>query len=101
MEWRRIVLSAEQRLEGAGQDLKIDFEIAFIAAGVPEAAALFVQAGNQGEQYYFSPEATRIYAGQLDSARAVPCRAPLPEHVSLAVGHGQAAGLLAEQVSGA
>src|SRR3546814_4371100 len=57
MGWRRVILSTEERGNGAGQNLKVDFEIAFIAAGVPEAAALFVEPADSGDSYYFSPEA--------------------------------------------
>lgn len=81
-------------MKGAGQDLKTDFEIAFIAAGVPEGAALFVESADRGETYYFSPEATRIFGRQLDLVRARNCPPPRHRKISVAVGHGRAMGLL-------
>lgn len=95
MGWRKVVLSAEERVSGAGQSLKIDFEIAFIAAGVPEAAALFIESADAGDFYYFSPEASRIFGRELDAFRAGCCTAP-PGHsnVMVAVGHRKAMELL-------
>src|SRR3546814_9768791 len=76
MGWRRVILSTEERGNGAGQNLKVDFEIAFIAAGVPEAAALFVEPADSGDSYYFSPEASRIFGSELDAVRADSCPPP-------------------------
>ena len=81
-------------MKGAGQDLKIDFEIAFIAAGVPEAAALFVETADVGDLYYFSPEASRIFDSELDAARAGACPPPREGRVDIAVGHRRAVTLL-------
>lgn len=94
MEWRRIILSAEERVKGTGQDLQVEFEIAFIAAGVPEAAALFVESADRGDFYYFSPEATRIFSSQLEAARADVCPPPAESGVHIAVGHQRALSLL-------
>ena len=97
MGWRRIILSAEERAEGADESLKVDFEIAFIAAGVPETAALFVASEIDYDCFYFSPEASRIFHDQLDAAQAVNCLAPPPGKVGIAVGHGGAMGLLEDR----
>jgi hypothetical protein len=94
MGWRRVILSAEERVKGAGQDLKIDFEIAFIAAGVPEAAALFVETADVGDLYYFSPEASRIFGSELDAVRAGACPPPCEGNVDIAVGHRRAVNLV-------
>jgi hypothetical protein len=94
MGWRKVVLSAEERVSGVGQNLTIDFELAFIAAGVPEAAALFVESAEGGDFYYFSPEATRIFGSELDAVRAGSCQPPVGSHVVVAVGHRKAAELL-------
>lgn len=81
-------------MKGVGQDLRIDFELAFIAAGVPEAAALFVETADLGELYYFSPEASRIFGSELDAVRACPCAPPCEGSVDIAVGHRRAINLL-------
>lgn len=94
MGWRRVVLSAEERVTGSGEDLKVDFEIAFIAAGVPEAAALFVESADRGENFYFSPAASRIFCRQLDAVHADGCAPPRQGSVNIAVGHQMAMNLL-------
>lgn len=94
MGWRKIILSAQERAEGAGQSLKIDFEIAFIAAGVPETAALFLESDSDTDSFYFSPEASRIFRRQLDAARAHACPPPESNRVGIAVGYGGARTLL-------
>src|SRR3546814_13206894 len=69
---------------------KVDFEIAFIAAGVPEAAALFVEPADSGDSYYFSPEASRIFGSELDAVRADSCPPPPEGRVNIAVGDRRA-----------
>lgn len=94
MGWRKVVLSAEERTKGAGQSLTVDFEIAFIAAGVPEAAALFIESADAGDFYYFSPEASRIFGRELDAFRAGCCPPPADGRLTMAVGHRRAMELL-------
>src|SRR3546814_19083947 len=90
MGWRRVILSTEERGNGAGQNLKVDFEIAFIAAGVPEAAAPFVGPADSGDSYYFSPEASRSFGSELDAVRADACPPPPEDRVCIAVGDRRA-----------
>jgi hypothetical protein len=94
MGWRLIALSAEERGTGAGEDLKVDFEIAVIAAAVPEAAALFIESAERDEFLYFSPEASRIFRSRLDAVRAEVCPPPQQGKVNIAVGHQRAVSLL-------
>jgi len=94
MGWRRVIISAQQRAKGVDQDLKVNFEISFIAAGVPEGAAMFGKPAGAGEAFYFSPEASRIFGGELDAALAADCELPLEPDLDVVVGHPQARTLL-------
>src|SRR3546814_14255253 len=86
MGWRRVILSTEERGNGAGQNLKVDFEIAFIAAGVPEAAALFVEPADSADPYYFSPEDSRISGSERDAVPAASFPSPPERRVNIAAG---------------
>lgn len=94
MGWRRVIISAQQRADGVDEDLKVSFEISFIAAGVPEGAAMFGNSAGAGEALYFSPEASRIFCGELDAAFAADCELPREGDLDVLVGHPQARTLL-------
>lgn len=92
MGWRKVVLSGEHR--ASGQSLEVDFELAFIAAGVPETAALFIERGDTADIYYFSPQASRIFRRELDALQATACPPPADPDLVVAVGVPKARTLL-------
>ena len=98
MTWRKVSFPAGEGGRDAGNNLlaafEEEFEIAFIAAGVPERAALFVDHSVEYSTLYFSPDASRIFHNELNAVRADDCAVPEGPGVGLLVGHPKAIDLL-------
>lgn len=91
MSWLKITMTAQETVERHHEALQDAFEEVFMATGGPKNAAMFggVLLADEFE-YYFSPEAARIFQVQLSKFGANSCQAPFREDVSLLVGHSDA-----------
>lgn len=71
------------------------FETAFIAAGCPPEAALFLRPLPEGgADYFVSPAATGFFAAVIRANNGQPCPPPSPNGILFLVGHDDARTML-------
>jgi hypothetical protein len=93
-EWYKVTLPySEAGIAGKGKSLQDAFEVVFIANRAPEEAAMFTRRSDDLENvfYYFTPGATTIAKGIIQSFGGVECPAPkYDNYIVLLVGHAGA-----------
>ena len=72
--------------EGHFDDLQEAFFAAFVAAGLPKHAAMYVSKINASEDaFYFSPAASSFLSAGLAGRKAQPCSPPSEDSLTLLV----------------
>lgn len=89
MDWYRIRV-ANYSADGV-QDA---FEAAFMAAGAPKDAALFLRLQPEGADYYVSPGAMSFFQSTVTVLGGQPCPPPTTEGTTFLVGHDEARTML-------
>jgi hypothetical protein len=101
MTWIKITVSNTAADAGEYDRIQNLFGDTFMAAGGPDGAALFTNSLIDARKtgvciFYFSPDAAKIFAANLQSLDGEKCEAPtLTEKPILLVGAGDAFKLLA------
>ena len=83
MSWYKVSLTSQEIIAGKGIRLQDQFLAVFMANGLPKDAAMFCSRSPHENDYYFTPEASRIGSKLIASYGGTGC--PQPAGTSLAL----------------
>lgn len=86
--WSKVTITESCVLGGKFHSLCRDFQRAFIAAGAPEAMALYAQTYvlEDSRDIYFSPGSLPYVEELVRMHQGIPCTAPRPTDVTMVYG---------------